>query len=127
MLLTFADVFVFYPAHLFSGSLVFCLFLFIELTVAGTCYRGSQFPVTTRVCGRCLLELNIKLTDIETALHSYGRCVSHCLFRVSKPNKKRNPICKKLQCVFISLLSILGKTCDYNTLKFILIFSFFEA
>ena len=54
-----------------------------------------------------------------------GRCASYCCFRVSKPNKKRNPIFKKLLCIFISLLSILGKTCDYISFK--LIFSFHEA
>ena len=53
-----------------------------------------------------------------------GRSASYCCCRVSKPNKKRNPIFKKLLCIFISLLSRLGMTCDYISFK--LIFSFRE-
>ena len=56
-----------------------------------------------------IVEVKCKLTDIEIACHSYLRCVSHCRFRVSKPNKKRSPIFKRKQpCLFISLLFRLG-------------------
>ena len=66
-----------------------------------------------------IVGVKCELTDIEIVRHSYGRCVSHCRFKVSKPNKKRNPIFQNLPCIFISLLSRLGKTYDYISLKLI--------
>ena len=69
-----------------------------------------------------IVGVNCKLTDIEIARHSYGHCISHCRFRVSKPNKKRKPIFQKLPDIFISFLSRLGKTYDYISLKLIFFF-----
>ena len=70
----------------------------------------SRFAVSCGYRGmrEMIVGVKCKLTDVEIACHSYVHCVSHCRFRVSKPNKKRNPIFKKLPCLFISLLSRLG-------------------
>ena len=118
MLLTFAVVFVFYPAYLLSGSAGNCCYS------ASTAVRGARLRNRTNRYGNLLARFAVscgyrgmremivgvkcKLTDVEKACHSYVHCVSHCRFRVSKPNKKRNPIFKKLPCLFISLLSRLG-------------------
>ena len=117
MLLTFADVFVFYAAYLLSGSGNCCY-------SASTAVRGARLRNRAFRCGNLLWRFAVscgyrsmremivgvkcKLTDVEIACHFYVHCVSHCRFRVSKPNKKRNPILKKLPCLFISLLSRLG-------------------
>ena len=63
----------------------------------------SRFAVSFnyRAVLEMMLKVKCKLTGIEITLSSYGRCAPYCRFRVSKPNKKRNPIFKKLLCSFI--------------------------
>ena len=90
----------------------------LSLFTVGTCCAGSQALVSTVVCG-IIGELEWKLTDIEVGPRCYSCCASYCRLRVSKPNKRRHPLFKKLPCVFISLHSRLGKICDYGPLKLI--------
>ena len=111
MLLTLTDVFDVYPAYLSSGSVQ------VELIVAETRYGGSQSLVTT---GLYKTEM---MFGVLCKLTGNVRCASYCCFRVSKPNKKRNPIFKKLLCIFISLLSRLGMTCGYISFNLIFFFS----
>ena len=116
------------------GSTVTCFYC------ASTAVRGARLRSRANCCGnlqlsrfavscnyRAVLEMMVKikckLTGIEMTLSSYGRCAPYCRFWVSKPNKKRYPIFKKLLCSFISFLSRLCKTCEYISLK--LIHSFF--
>ena len=63
----------------------------------------SRFAVSFnyRAVLEMMLKVKCKMTGIEITLSSYGRCAPYCRFRVSKPNKKRNPIFKKLLCSFI--------------------------
>ena len=98
MQLTFADVFVFYPAYLLSGSGNCCY-------SASTAVRGARLRNRTNCCGNLLSRFAVscgyrgkremivgvkcKLTDIEIACHSYVHCVSDYRFRVSKPKKKK--------------------------------------
>ena len=97
----------------------------VEVIVAGTCScRGSQ-SCNYRAVLEMMVKVKCKLTGIEITLSSYGRCAPYCRSRVSKPNKKRNPIFKMLLCGSISFLSRLRKTCDYISLK--LTHSFFSG
>ena len=54
----------------------------------------SRFAVSCnyRAVLEMMVKVKCKLTGIEITLSSYGRCAPYCRFRVSKPNKKRNPI-----------------------------------
>ena len=89
--------------------------------------RLSRFAVSCnyREVLEMMVKVKCKLTGVEITLSSYGRCAPYCRFRVSKPNKKRNPIFKKLLCSFISFFSRFRKTCDYISLK--LTHSFFSG
>ena len=94
-------VFCFYRCPWVRGSA-------IELIVAGTSYRGLSVSCDYRGMREMIVGVKCKLTDIETARHSNGGCVSYCRFRGSKPNERRNLIFKRLPCIFLSLLSRLG-------------------
>ena len=68
-----------------------------RLRSRANCCGNLQLSRVTVSCNyRAVLEIMVKvkckLTGTEITLSSYGHCAPYCRFRVSKPNKKRNPI-----------------------------------
>ena len=122
-----------YPANLSSVS-VFFFFLPVKVTChlprrlvhyALSLVRRRNFNIFPCIqTGVILLFLCVRGPMLRARMGN-GRYASYCCFTVSKPNKKCNPVFKKLAGIFISLLSRLGKTCDYISLK--LIHSFFSG
>ena len=89
--------------------------------------RGAMLHGRANCCGKPLWRLAVScdyrvikdmMLGVICKLTGNGRCASYCCFRVLKPNRKRNPIFKRLLYIFISLLSRLGKTWELH---------FFEA
>ena len=127
---SFLYVFIFFSRQtVYSQAFRVCFIFYQSYCIAhqiiSACilrYTSNNLNYIYIIMRDLIVGVKCKLTDSEIARHSYGHCVSHCRFRVSKPNKKHKPIFQKLPCIFISLLSRLGKTYDYIALKLFFFF-----